>query len=67
MLKELTVRPEFDPQYIKAVSEAAMNISIWVKAVTETYGALLVVEPKRKELAAAEEKLAEAEKVLAEK
>lgn len=44
-----------------------MNISIWVKAVTETYGALLVVEPKRKELALAEEKLSEAERVLAEK
>lgn len=44
-----------------------MNISIWVKAVALTYDALLVVEPKRKELAGAEEKLADAEKILAEK
>ncbi len=44
-----------------------MNISVWVKAVAETYGALLIVEPKRKELMIAEDKLAEAERVLAEK
>ena len=66
-LKLLIVREEFDPKFIKSVSEAACNISIWVKAVAETYGALLIVEPKRKELGEAEEKLAEAERVLGEK
>jgi len=39
-------------------SAAAGNLSLWIRAVIETYEALLVVEPKRKELAAAEESLA---------
>ncbi len=44
----------FDKQKVFAVSGPAGNISVWVKAVVLTYEALLVVEPKRKELATAE-------------
>jgi dynein heavy chain, axonemal len=48
-------------------SKAAGNLSLWIRAVVDTYGALLVVEPKKKQLAEAEEKLSSAEKILAEK
>lgn len=40
---------------------------MWIRAVVDTHGALLVVEPKKKQLAQAEEKLAQAEKILGEK
>lgn len=44
-----------------------MNISKWVRACVETFSALEVVDPKRKELEVAEAKLKEAEDALAEK
>jgi len=31
-------------------SNAAGNLSLWIRAVVSTYGALLVVEPKRRML-----------------
>ena len=42
-------------------------MSLWIRAVVDTYGALLVVEPKKKQLAEAEERLSIAEKDLAQK
>jgi len=38
---------------------------MWIRAVVKTYDALLIVEPKKKELAAAEAKLKAAEDLLA--
>lgn len=40
---------------------------MWIRAVIKTYDALLVVEPKKKQLSEAEEKLSKAEKILNEK
>lgn len=48
-------------------SKAAGSLSLWIRAVIDTYGALLVVEPKKLQLNQAEEKLKKAEKDLAEK
>jgi len=41
-------------------SSAAGNLSIWIRSVAETYNALLIVDPKRRELAEAEATLKEA-------
>jgi len=57
--------PDFAEDKMKEVSEATYFMSIWVRAVAMTYDALLIVDPKRKELEEAEKKLAEAEKNLA--
>ena len=48
-------------------SKAAGSLSLWIRAVVDTYEALLVVEPKKIQLAEAEEKLKVAESNLAEK
>lgn len=52
---------------MKEVSEPTYYMSIWARAVAMTYDALLIVDPKRKELEEAEKKLDDAEKKLAEK
>ena len=49
------------------VSEATKYMASWVRSIALTYDALLVVDPKRKELQQAEEKLKESEENLAEK
>ena len=46
-------------------SKAAGNLSLWIRAVVDTFDALLVVDPKRAQLAQAEAKLQEAEEILA--
>jgi dynein heavy chain len=67
-LKEVVIDDEkFEKSKVFGVSSAAGNMSLWVKAVVLTYDALLVVEPKRKELAGAMQSLAAAEALLAEK
>lgn len=66
-LKELTENPDFEQGKIFNSSSAAGNISIWIRSVVRTYDALLIVEPKRNELAEAEKNLKEAEDTLAEK
>lgn len=52
---------------VKNASNAAFQLSMWIRAVVKTYDALLIVEPKKKELAAAEAKLKAAEDLLAQK
>ena len=42
-------------------------MAMWIRACVETYDALLVVEPKRRQLLEAQEKLKLAEAKLAEK
>lgn len=66
-LKTFIQKPEFEKDKVFTASKAAGSLSLWIRAVVDTYGALLVVEPKKKQLAEAEEKLASAEKILAEK
>ena len=48
-------------------SKAAGNLSLWIRAVVDTYYALLIVDPKREELEKAELMLKQAEQTLAEK
>ena len=49
------------------VSEASGYMQIWLTAIVFVYDALLIVDPKRKELALAEDKLSKAEILLKEK
>jgi len=64
-LKTFAQKPEFEKEKVFTASKAAGSLSLWIRAVVDTYGALLVVEPKKKQLAEAEEKLSSAEKNLA--
>lgn len=66
-LKNFIQNPLFDKDKVLNASKAAYNLSLWIRAVVSTYDALLVVEPKREQLAAAEARLKEAEAILAEK
>jgi dynein heavy chain, axonemal len=66
-LKAFALKPEFEKDKVFTASKAAGSLSLWIRAVVDTYGALLVVEPKKKQLAEAEEKLSSAEKILGEK
>lgn len=59
--------PLFEKEKVFNASKAAGNLSQWIRAVVDTYEALLVVEPKRLELGEAERKLKEAEDILNEK
>lgn len=61
------LKPEFEKEKVFTASKAAGSLSLWIRAVVNTYEALLVVEPKKKQLVQAEEKLKSAEATLAEK
>lgn len=39
--------PLFEKEKVFNASKAAGNLSLWVRAVCDTYGALLVVDPKK--------------------
>jgi len=58
---------EFDYEVVKRASSSAANLSLWIRAVIETYDAYLVVDPKQRELEQAETTLKQAESLLAEK
>ena len=60
-------KPDFEKEKVFSASKAAGSLSLWIRAVVNTYEALLVVEPKKKQLLEAEEKLKSAEATLAEK
>lgn len=66
-LKHLLDDKDFDSEKIFDVSQAAGNLTEWIRACVMTFDALLVVEPKRLGLAEAEGLLQKAEAVLAEK
>jgi dynein heavy chain len=53
-LKTFSQKPEFEKEKVFTASKAAGSLSLWIRAVVDTYGALLVVEPKKKQLAEAE-------------
>jgi dynein heavy chain len=59
--------PLFEKEKVFNASKAAGNLSQWIRAVVDTFDALLVVEPKREQLGEAERKLKDAEDILAEK
>lgn len=66
-LKQFVTKPEFEKEKVFTASKAAGSLSLWIRAVIDTYEALLVVEPKKIQLSEAEEKLKMAEADLAEK
>lgn len=53
-------KPDFEKEKVFTASKAAGSLSLWIRAVVDTYGALLVVEPKKLQLAEAEERLKKA-------
>ena len=59
--------PLFEKEKVMNASKAAGNLSLWIRAVVDTYYALLIVDPKREELEKAELMLKQAEQTLAEK
>ena len=62
-----TIYALFEKEKVFNASKAAGNLSLWIRAVVDTYEALLVVDPKRQQLAGAEAKLKLAEDTLNEK
>lgn len=61
-LQTFITQPDFEKDKVFNASKAAGSLSLWIRAVVDTYGALLVVEPKKLQLNQAEEKLKKAEK-----
>lgn len=57
-LKPLSDDPQFDPEIIKKASVAAFGICKWVRAMVVYDGVAKVVQPKKNQLASAEETLA---------
>lgn len=49
-VKEFSNSEDFNIDKLKNSSSAAMNIAKWVIASVKTYDALLIVDPKEKEL-----------------
>jgi dynein heavy chain len=56
-LKLFVQNPMFEKEKVFNASKAAGNLSLWIRAVVDTYEALLIVDPKREQLRVAEEKL----------
>ena len=52
-MKKLVANPDFSKEKVFKVSEPAGNLSMWIRACVETYDALVIVEPKRIQLAEA--------------
>ncbi len=53
-LKNFMQKPDFEKEKVFSASKAAGSLSLWIRAVVNTYEALLVVEPKKKQLVEAE-------------
>lgn len=66
-LKTFMKNPLFEEEKILNASTAAANLSKWIRAVVQTYDALLIVEPKKLQLVGAESDLKAAEEILAVK
>ena len=66
-LKGMLNDPNFEEETVFRASSSAGNLSLWIRAVVQTYEAYLVVDPKQKELNQAEEALRQAEEKLADK
>ncbi len=49
-LKNFMLKPQFEKEKVFTASKAAGSLSLWIRAVVNTYEALLVVEPKKKQL-----------------
>lgn len=47
-LKKITQKPEFHEDRVFKASSAAGNLSIWMRAIVETFAVMEIIEPKRK-------------------
>ena len=59
--------PEFEKERVFNSSTAAGNLSIWIRTVIETHEALMIVDPKKSQLAQAEAKYKKTVALLKEK
>lgn len=66
-LRQFVINPLFDKDKVFNASQAAGNLSLWIRAVLETYEAVGLMETKKQELLRAEDKLRVAELIVAEK
>jgi len=66
-LKNFMKNPLFEEEKVKNASFAAYNLSLWLRAVVDTYDALAIVEPKKLSLATADAALLSAEQKLTDK
>lgn len=66
-LRLLIDNPAFDKDKIQQASEAAFNLSLWIRAVYNVYMAVKMVEPKKAQLEKALENLKLANELLEEK
>lgn len=66
-LKVFMQKPEFEKDRVFNASKAAGNLSLWIRAVVDTYEALLIVDPKKRLLSEAERQLLQSELLLKEK
>eukprot|EP00730_Choanoeca_flexa_P002353 TRINITY_DN11019_c0_g1_i1.p1 TRINITY_DN11019_c0_g1~~TRINITY_DN11019_c0_g1_i1.p1 ORF type:complete len:1435 (+),score=328.02 TRINITY_DN11019_c0_g1_i1:91-4305(+) len=65
-IRTYVVKPEFDPDVVGRVSNAARSLCMWVRAM-DVYGRIFkVVEPKRQALASAQKTLAAKQATLAD-
>jgi dynein heavy chain len=53
-LKQFVTNPLFDKERVFNASKAAGNLALWIRSVLETYEALMIIEPKKAELAHSE-------------
>jgi len=60
-------QPEFEKDKVFKSSTAAGNLSIWIRTVIETHEALMIVDPKKSQLAQAEAKYKKTVALLKEK
>lgn len=66
-LKLFAENPLFDKERVFNASKAAGNLSLWIRAVLETYDAIMIIEPKKEQLAEAQNQLAVAEEQVQQK
>ena len=50
-LKQFRNNPLFDKEKVFNASKAAGNLALWIRSLLETYEALMIIEPKKAELA----------------
>ena len=66
-LRQFVTNPLFEKEKVFNASQAAGNLSLWIRAVLKTYEAVGLMEQKKQELLNAQAKLHEAELIIAEK
>lgn len=66
-LKIFMKNPNFEKEKVFNASQAAGNLALWIRAVVDTFFALKMVDPKKRELEFSENMLKDAEEDLKSK